>query len=95
MAYGDLTHFRASRAANCLLPEIGAPLQECVFDTWGHSKNLHSKHKCPSTTAPTCTNMGASEEMINNKTQESPIHNLPLSIQRAGPTSLYTCHSRA
>lgn len=47
MAYGDLTYFRASRAANHLFPEIGAPIQKCVFDTWTHgSKPLHSEHRC-------------------------------------------------
>lgn len=43
MAYGDLTYFGASRAANCLFPEIGAPIQECVFDVRAHTLTTSSQ----------------------------------------------------
>lgn len=55
MAYGDLTYFGASRAANGLFSEIGAPIQKCVFDICGHTlisslqptqKSLQNYSKC-------------------------------------------------
>lgn len=43
MAYGDLTYFGASRAANCLFPEIGDPIRKCVFDICGHTLTTASQ----------------------------------------------------
>ena len=57
MAYGDLTYFGASRAAKCLFPEIGAPIQNCVFRICGLTLTT-SSHRYPSRTAQKCVKDG-------------------------------------